>query len=99
MSIQKVDTERICAAASAVALANSNINTAFKTLEKQVSNMENSWQSPACNTAITTFYELCKGNEVRSSVLQNYVTILNQVVAPGHKSAETTNTRLADQFL
>lgn len=99
MSIQKVNTEAIAAAASAIASANANINSSFDELRNAGSDMAGSWNSRAGSAAETTLYQLFKGNEARSAVMQNYLNILQQVVNPGYESGETENTKLADQFL
>lgn len=99
MSIQKVNTEAIAAAASAVNAANARINSEFDRVRSAGTAMDNAWNSRAGNAARDLMYELFKGNESRSAVLQNYANTLHQVVTPGYDSSESENTKLADLFL
>lgn len=99
MSIQKVNTEAIAAAASAITTANNRINCEFERVRAAGNSMDNSWNSKAGNTARDMMYQLFSGNETRSSVLQNYANTLQQVVTPGYDLGEKENTKLADLFL
>ena len=67
-------------------------------MEKESKRLEADWNSSAGDTARTIMYEIFKNSEVRYSVIQNYVNMLNQQVIPGYESAEEPNTSLADQF-
>lgn len=96
---QSIDTERVAAVAAVLQSVNENINDSCdkmgKTCDRQLS--EN-WKSEAGSAAITLLYELLKGNESRSTVIQNYISFLGQQVDPGYVEAERVNTSLADQF-
>lgn len=99
MSIQKVNTEGIAAAAARISAHNNTINQAFARVTAQSNNMACSWNSPAGDAALETFHKLIQGNESRSAVLQNHAATLHQVVAPGYDTTEKHNTKLADLFL
>jgi len=98
MAKQVVNTDRIASSASKLRAVNSAINNEFRTLQNKALQLDNNWKSAAGNVAKTTMYELFKSNDVRSSVLQNYINTLEQLVNPGYIDAETTNTKLADKF-
>ena len=99
MSVQKVDTEGIAAAANAISTADANINNAFEQVRKIGMKMDESWNSSAGTIAETTLQQLITNNDARSTVLQNYVNILNQLVNPSYIEAENVNTKLSDMFL
>lgn len=99
MSIHKVNTEGIVAAASKISACDSTINQAFAKVVSQSNNMACSWNSPAGDAALDTFHKLIKGSEARSAVLQNHAATLQQVVVPGYDASEKQNTKLADLFL
>ncbi len=99
MPIQKVNTEAIAAAAANISSANTSINQAFDPIISQKNTLEASWNSPAGDAAQTLLNELLRGNDARSTVMQNYVSTLQQVVSPGYDQGETQNTKLADLFL
>ena len=99
MAIQKVNTDGILAAASSLAACNASMNDSFAVLRSLGHTMENSWHSRAGTAAASLMYQLFNGNEARSAVLQNYVNLLQQAVAPGYINSETVNTKLSDQFL
>ncbi|MBQ7015851.1 MAG: hypothetical protein IJN10_02680 [Firmicutes bacterium] len=99
MAIQKVNTDGILSAASSLSLCNANMNDAFAVLRSAGHTMENSWNSRAGSAAASLMYQLFNGNEARSAVLQNYVNLLQQAVAPGYVESESVNTKLSDQFL
>lgn len=99
MAIQKVDTEAIALAASAIATAGANVTTEFQNVRNAGNTMISNWNSKAGTAAQTLMYELFAGSEAQASVLQNYANVLQQVVNPGYVESETANTTLADQFL
>lgn len=98
MPKQIVDTGRIAASMHKLRSANNNINTEFRILETRSRQLDDNWNSTAGEVAKRTMYNLFRGSEVRSTVLQNYVNLLEQQVSPGYVNAETTNTQLADKF-
>ena len=99
MSIQKVNTEAISAAATQISSVNTAINQAFEPIISKKNSLESSWNSPAGDAAITLLNQVLQGNEARSAVMQNFATILQQVVSPGYDQGETQNTKLSDLFL
>ena len=52
MSIHKINTDGITAAAAKITQVDNNLNTAFKSVVTQGRNMENTWNSKAGNVAI-----------------------------------------------
>lgn len=95
---QLVNTEGIAAAAVKLRNINNNISSQFDTLTKKAKSLETDWNSPAGSLACSKMYELFKNSEIRYSVIQNYINLLEQQVKPSYESAEETNTTLADQF-
>ena len=98
MAKQKIDTEKVASAANKLRSANSNINSEFRTLQGKSRQLDSDWKSKAGETARTTMYEIFKSNEERSTVLQNYINMLEQQINPGYIETEDANTTLADQF-
>ena len=98
MAKQVVNTDRISSSANKLRIANNNINNEFKTLEKKAKQLDSNWRSAAGDAACTKMYQLFKNNDVRSTVLQNYINMLEQQVNPGYANTETVNTKLADKF-
>ena len=98
MAKQVVDTDRIMYAASRLRTADSNINNEFRNLQSKAKQLETNWKGAAATAAQTTMYQLFRDNEVRSSVLQNYINMLEQQVNPGYSGTETANKKLADSF-
>ena len=98
MTKQTIDTDRIVASATALRTANSNIGSAFQTLQNSAKRLEDNWKGAAGTTAQTTVQQIFKISEERSKVLQNYVNFLEQQVNPGYIDTETVNTTLADKF-
>ncbi len=95
---QLVNTEGISTAAVKLRSTNDNINSKFDTLTKKASSLESDWNSSAGSLACSKMYELFKLSEVRYSVIQNYVNMLEQQIDPNYNSTEEANTTLADQF-
>jgi len=98
MERQIVNAQGITVASDRLKGSNNNINEAFNKMESRVLRDLETWRSPAGESAQTTMYQLLKHNDERSKVLQNYFNMLMQQVNPNYKSAETTNTSLADKF-
>lgn len=98
MAKQVVNTDRIMYAASQLRTADNNINNEFRNLQIKGKQLESNWKSAAGSVAQTTMYQLFRNSEVRSSVLQNYINMLEQQVSPGYIGAETANKKLADSF-
>ena len=99
MSIHKVNTEGIAAAAAKISASDNTINQAFAQVVSQCNNMACSWNSPAGDAAFETFRKLVQGNHSRSAVLQNHASTLQKVVIPTYDASEKQNTKLADLFL
>lgn len=98
MAKQAVDTDRIASSANKLRTANNNINNEFCTLQNAAKQLNNNWKGVAGDVARTTMCQLFKNNEVRSTVLHNYVNLLEQQVNPGYINTENINTKLADKF-
>jgi len=98
MAKQEINTDRVTSAATKLNTANSNINTAFGTLQNKAKQLDSDWNSAAGGIAQTTMYQLFKNSEARSAVLQNYINLLEQLVNPLYIETEAVNTKLADKF-
>ena len=98
MAKQAVNTDRIASAANKLRTVNNAINSEFSNMQKKAQQLDSNWKGAAGETARTTMYQLFKNNEPRSTVLQNYINLLEQQINPGYIDAETVNTTLADQF-
>ena len=98
MTKLEINTDQINSAANKLRASNNNINNAFRTLQSQLRQLEANWKGAAGTAAQTTMYQLFNHNEARTTVLQNYLSILERQVNPGYQEAETSNTRLADKF-
>ncbi len=99
MSIQRINTEAISAAATQISSANTAISQAFEPVVNQTNQLSASWNSPAGHAAVTLLNQLLQGSEARSAVMRNYAATLQQVVTPGYDHGETQNTKLSDLFL
>lgn len=98
MAKQSINTNKVSSSANKLRTVNNNINNEFKILEKKAKQLDNKWKSAAGDAARTKMYKLFKNNEVRSTVLQNYINMLEQQVNPNYTSTETVNAKLADKF-
>lgn len=98
MSEQSINLENVSIAISGLRTANENINNAFRAVETAAKRLDSNWNSRAGSLANTSMYQLLENNTARSTILQNYVNLLEQQVNPGYRSAEETNIKLADQF-
>ena len=98
MAKQVVNTDRIASASNRLRTSNNNINNEFRTLQNKAKQLDSNWKGKAGDAARTTMYQLFKNSETRSTVLQNYINMLDQQVNPGYTSTENTNTKLADKF-
>lgn len=98
MPTQSIDTTIIRSGATMLRSADNKLNSSFSELQRKFRRLERVWKGQAGSRAQTKFYELAKHNTDRSSVVQNYITMLEQVVAPGYESAEKANRTLADNF-
>lgn len=98
MSIHKVNTDAITAAAARIRESDTVISDAFgRTVEKGRA-MDCSWNSRAGSAAQKLLNSLIQGNEARSAVLLSHAATLDQVVAPGYVEAERVNSKLSDLF-
>lgn len=98
MTKQVVNTDRLTSVANKLRTVNNNITSEFRTLQNKAKQLDTNWKGAAGEAARTTMYQLFKNNEVRSTVLQNYINMLEQQVNPGYTNTETVNTKLADKF-
>ena len=99
MPMQKVNTMQISAIANAISSANSTLDAEFSNVQSAGQNMASNWNSEAGRSAITKMYELFRGNEARSTILENHVNYLQQTVVVNYNSAEQSNNELSDLFL
>ena len=97
MTTQSINTPRVADAANRLNNTNNAINSRFNNLATFMLRLEN-WQSPGGSAANTVRGTLPRINEARSTVLQNYATLLMQQVNPNYQAAEEANTSLADKF-
>ena len=95
---QAIDTTRVADSANRLRIVNNNIERHFQSFRNSAGQLNNTWHSRAGDKAKTEMYKLFDGATARSTVLQNYITILNQQINPGYNDAEAVNTSLADQF-
>lgn len=98
MAIQMFNSENVLSAADKLQTINNNINRDFESLQKSLKSLESNWKSPAGTVAHTLMYEILKGNETRSNVIDNYTRVLTQYVSQGYIIAEENSTKLADLF-
>ena len=98
MPKQEINSERISSAANKLRTVNNNINNEFRTLQSKMRQLEANWRGAAGTAAQTTMHQLLNYNEARSTVLQNYLNMLERQVNPGYQETETTNSSLADKF-
>jgi uncharacterized protein YukE len=97
MARQEVNAERISSAANRLRTGNNNINNEFSTLRNRMRQLE-SWRGAAGTAAQTTMHQLFNHNEARSTVMQNYLNMLERQINPGYQNTESTNRSLADKF-
>lgn len=95
---QHVDTNAITAAVTALTATDTQINGQLNGLQQRVRNLQKDWNSQAGYAALSRFCDILSGNDARSQVLQNYITVLSALVAPGYQNAVQTNTRLSDLY-
>ncbi len=98
MAKQTINTERVATSVSKLKTVDGDINRAFSTMEKAAKRLESDWTGQAATAAVDLKNQIFQRNATRSTVLQNYIRILEQQVNPGYLGAEETNTKLADQF-
>ena len=98
MAIQQVNTESISAASAKLRMRNSNINSEFQNLKDKAVLLESKWKGAAGTEAMTTMHKLFNYSSERSTVIQNYINMLEQQVNPGYIDTEDTNKMLADMF-
>jgi uncharacterized protein YukE len=92
-----VNTPGIANASNTLRNTQNEIDNAFSTLWGQMQVLAD-WRGHAGEAAQTTMHQFPPNNTARSSVLQNYINILEQQINPGHTQAETANKSLAAQF-
>lgn len=99
MSMQKVNTESISAMANAISTTNTTLNSEFYTVQTAGNTMDANWNSDAGGLAISKMYQLFRGNEERSAVMENHANFLRNLVVTNYNASETENTKLSDLFL
>ena len=95
---QSIDTEQVASTITSLQKIQSNINTSFSTMSGTVTRILDEWQGTASDAARSTFQKVCEGNGARSTVLENYINMLQKQVVPGYNGTEGTNLKLADLF-
>jgi uncharacterized protein YukE len=98
MTRQEVNEERIAAATNSLRTANNNINNEFNTMRNKMLQLESNWRGAAGTAAHTTMHQLLNRNKDRSTVIENYINILERQINPRYVSTESTNVSLADKF-
>jgi len=98
MANQKVDTDKIISSANRLHTVNNNINNAFNAMQDKARLLDYNWNGEAGDAARSMRNQIFRNNDARSSVLQNYVSMLEQQINPGYTDAENVNTRLSDNF-
>lgn len=93
-----VNTESINQTVGRLQNSDKNISAEFEKMKKSCIRLENEWNSKAGSKACTVMHQLFKNGEIRSTVMNNYINFLSQMVNPNYISAETTNKSLADSF-
>ena len=98
MTKQSINTENVASATNKLRNANTNIDNAFNTAKIRAKQLENNWRGKASTAAQTTLEQIFKSSAARSSVIANYIRMLEQQVNPGYVNTEDVNTKLADKF-
>ena len=98
MAKQTIDTDKVTISQTRLRTANQNINDAYDPLQHKIKQLETYWKGKAGTAAHTVVFDLNNMSKARSLVLDNYVKTLERLVVPGYSKAETTNTKLADEF-
>lgn len=98
MANQSIDTDRVCTVADQLRKANNNIDIAFQSVERAARTLQGCWNSSAGAKAQTSMYRFVDANSARSTVMQNYVKLLKEVVTANYCSGEESNKYLASQF-
>ena len=96
--VQHIDTERVANTITSLQKTQSNINTSFATMNRTVTRNLNGWHGRASDAARSMFQKVCDGNEARSIVLDNYITMLQKQIVPNYVGAEDANQKLANLF-
>lgn len=94
----KVDTDRISYVSFQLKNANTEMNNSFRAVKQKGKTMISNWHSPAAESASTIYYELIRGNQARSDVLNEYSKMLDQAIVPNANQVELSNKKLADVF-
>ena len=97
--MQKVNTESISAMANAISSTNTTLNSEFYNVQTAGNTMGANWNSDAGSLAISKMYQLFRGNEERSAVMENHANFLRNLVVTNYNASETENTKLSDLFL
>ena len=98
MPLTLVNTESIASSADTLRSINSNINSECNKMKNNVERIDSNWRSPAGDAAQVAIHHILKQNDERSTVIQNYINILEQLINPGYSDTETANATLADKF-
>ena len=95
---QLVNTDIVNSTVGKLRIANTNINDEFRVLQSKMLQLETVWKGASGTVAQTTMYQFFSYNETRSSVIQDHVKILEQLVSSGYINIENNNIKLADMF-
>ena len=98
MDIQAVNTEAVQETASTLRSVNESIEGKCRQAEAKAKGLSGSWHSAGGNAALNTIDRIFKMAEPRYQVLNNYITVLEQIVNPNYLAAEETNRSLASNF-
>ena len=99
MANLKINTDSVVTAATNIKAINGQIRDGFSSVQKAITQLDNSWDGSAATNSIGKFNELkSKFPQARYNVVDNFVNFLLQQVGEGYVQTEEANKSLADAF-
>ncbi len=98
MAKQIIDTVRVSQTITKLKSVNSAIDNEMTVLEGTPKRLEGGWNSMAGDIACGMLRRILPGGKARSTVIRNYINMLEQQVNPGYIATEEHNTKLSDNF-
>ncbi|WRK55363.1 hypothetical protein SD457_11545 [Coprobacillaceae bacterium CR2/5/TPMF4] len=99
MANLKMDTEACCYCCYKIEKINNQIQNDFSDLQKEITQLDNSWESSVAVMTIGKFYDVkSKYLDACYHFIDNYVNFLLSQVGEGYVQTEETNKSLSDQF-
>lgn len=99
MTNLKMNTEAVVTAATKLKKINNQIQNDFSDLQKEIIQLDNSWESSVAAMTIGKFYDVkSKYLDACYHVIDNYVNFLFDQVGEGYIQTEETNKSLSEQF-